>query len=537
MCANKAKCWVVGSLSNAVFTSLRLVTLSAQLAKSAAPLHRVDGLNMTTSLASHGLLHHNATYNVVICHECEYAIQRSAVDSHLLRHKIYRSERQRLLALVSQLQISEPDDVQLPPAGSHPIDGLPVIPGFACTATGCDSLCASSKRMRRHWSECHATSELPSSFARAVHIQTFFRGTKLRYFEVIPHKILDCNEVQGGRDGMANVISAPQEFPEFGLDLDILRYFHHFVTVTGGTLPADSMVYWQVDMVAQALLVDWLMHGLLAISAIHLATTSGNEKTIQEHREQTQRFLQKFQAGWKQREAEAESVGMGKEGKVAAQMMCILRCCQWTMKFADDRDSSPTLIPLDLLSLLLTINGSADGSFALQHAVHISAVTEETFSRLSSSAGQDPRASGPRTYTVPSVLLAHLRALPYRMAEVLGKPDNAGDVFASFSAIDALIRCCDRSFASKDASAVLMGMVSWPRMLSARFNRMVWHRDAAALIVLSQWALLLQREECHCWFLAGAATIVQQLVEIEVSGDQPIWRLVRDLALPSFGDV
>src|SRR3954447_199771 len=101
------------------------------------------------------LLRYDGRYKVMICRQCRCAVQKSALGSHLLRHKVYRGERQRLLATISQLDILEPDDVRLPAPGLAPVEGLPSLTGHRCTATGCGVLLASLKRMRRHWSEIH----------------------------------------------------------------------------------------------------------------------------------------------------------------------------------------------------------------------------------------------------------------------------------------------------------------------------------------------------------------------------------------------
>ena len=139
---------------------------------------------MSIAFDKHDLLKYDAKHSVLICQKCKYAIQKSALESHLLRHKIYRGERRRLLSSIARLEIFEPDEVQLPPVGSSPVDTLPIISGYRCTATNCENLCASSKRMKLHWSEKHGLSDPPETSARSVNLQTFFRGTKLRYFEV-----------------------------------------------------------------------------------------------------------------------------------------------------------------------------------------------------------------------------------------------------------------------------------------------------------------------------------------------------------------
>ncbi|CAG8245646.1 unnamed protein product [Penicillium nalgiovense] len=128
------------------------------------------------------LLEYNAEYKVLICRDCHYAIQKNALGSHLLRHKIYREERLRLLSTIRQLDIVEPGDLLIPSPNTKPVDALPIVSGYSCTMTGCGHLCASSKRMRRHWSDVHSVSGPNdfASYARPVKLQTFFRGTKLK---------------------------------------------------------------------------------------------------------------------------------------------------------------------------------------------------------------------------------------------------------------------------------------------------------------------------------------------------------------------
>ena len=139
----------------------------------------------TMRFGSRDLLEYDSRYGVLICRECQYAIQKSALGSHLLRHKIYREKRRRLLSTIAELDLLEPHHVPLPPPASPPIDALPIISGYRCTLGECGNLCASFKRMRRHRCEVHGLREpLNSSFAYPVKLQTFFRGTKLRYFEV-----------------------------------------------------------------------------------------------------------------------------------------------------------------------------------------------------------------------------------------------------------------------------------------------------------------------------------------------------------------
>ncbi|KAJ6438740.1 C6 transcription factor [Purpureocillium lavendulum] len=61
----------------------------------------------------------------------------------------------------------------------------------------------------------------------------------------------------------------------------------------------------------------------------------------------------------------------------------------------------------------------------------------------------------------PSEILARLHALPFRMAETFGKPENGHDVLATLSAIATLTECCNASFASHDIGGSYQAMVTW----------------------------------------------------------------------------
>ncbi|KAK5075644.1 hypothetical protein LTR70_010081 [Exophiala xenobiotica] len=476
---------------------------------------------MFTTLVSHDLLLYNAKHKVLICRECKYAIQKSALGSHLLRHKIYRGERQRLLSSITRLELLEADDVQLPLAGSPPVHELPIFPGYRCTATGCESLYASFKRVRRHCSQSHGVSDPPESFARSVNLQTFFRGTKLRYFEVDSPKATPGRPPitrEGGPVHQHSLSTAATSAartqlpvnpsgPPCDFNMETLRYFHHFMTTTSLTLPVEKR--WQNDVVAQALRLHWLMCGLLAISASHLAALAEDETTKQGHQKQSTRFLQDFSTGWKEvkyasGEAEVEEA-----------------------KTALDQEMTSGLVPFRLQSFAMTLQGCIDADSALQAAANIDDPLGETFLRARKDSVGSSNASV--SINAPPALLERFRNLPYRMAEALEKPDSAADFFATLSAIDLLVECCSLSYASDDVGAVWDGMESWLRRLSGHFNLMVRRRSPAALIVLAHWSLLVERAERYCWFLRGSATKVRRQIIWELPEDSTVQSLVENL--------
>lgn len=533
-------------------------------------------------LDSRDMLEYNPSYGVLICRECQYAIQKSALRSHLLRHKIYRGERERLLSSIAKLDLFEPHRVPLPTPDTPPIDTLPIISGYRCTAAGCRNLCASSKRMKRHWTEIHGLSEPPpysSSFARPVKLQTFFRGTKLRYFEVasspaagtvraVPLATTTDDNGNGERYGEQGhdvdtamplspsplpIPGAPPGSSPVDVDLETLSYFHHFTTTTSLTLPdakhpQPTTHYWQTDVVLLALQRRWLMYGLLAISACHIAALADNTTIKQIHRGRSAQFFSEFSAGWeKTTKPDLGVVAAGvEEGvkKAGGQMRCILRCAHRALAESIlDEDIIPeSAAPSQLQSIMMTVRGFVVPDFALRpdgvrgddHDLQ-----EEKFAQArrilemrSASDAEGFAAVSSSDNNTPSALFSRLRALPSCMAEVFGKPESAQDFFATMSAIATLVECCDISFWSGEVGAAWRGMVTWLAKVPDRFNRMVSRHSPPALVVLAHWAasLVKQAEHCGCWFLKGSSkTILLQVADRLPADDHAVQSLVGSL--------
>jgi hypothetical protein len=479
------------------------------------------------------LVQYNARHKVVICRECKYAIQKSALSSHLLRHKIYRGARQRLLDSIQHLDILEPDDVALPPAGSPPIDGLLVISGYRCTHDGCAVLCASFKRMRRHGSEVHGVPDPPTSSAQPAQLQTFFRGTKLRYFEVATAGSPDSARTVG--DGVPGTEdqSMVDAVSSHGLDMETLRYFHHFISATSFTLPAsvESRNHWQCDAVARALQQPWLMCGLLALSASHMSTVSQEHVLKAVHGTRAQRFLQDFTVGWRvSRQGEQDTVAA--EAELAVQIVCIHRCYLWMVE-----PRAPDIIldldqpPFEPKTFTETLRGCCDPRYAIEVARGDIDVTGGPIRESTNDVRLGPTTPSGCPGVVPPTVLEHFRTLPYRMANVVGKPNNALDFFATMSALGAVEECCSLSYAANDTAGTWHGMISWLTRISDRFSAMVWSGSPAALVVFAQWTSLIERTERHCWFLTGAAAKLRGEIEAKLSADDTMTSLLRSYVL------
>lgn len=517
----------------------------------------------TIRLDSRELLEYDAKYRVLICRECQYAIQKSALGSHLLRHKVYRGKRESLLASIAQLDLLEPHLVPLPTPTSPPIKALSIIPGYRCAAAGCGNLCASNKRMQRHWSEVHGISRsLPdsSAFGYPVTLQTFFRGAKLRYFEVTSpitlgvygHKELGNkvpeNEVsKSDRQGLhahnpdppaqlPSLISAESMRPPPGIafepslvdfDLQTLIYLHHFITSTSLTLPdtkhpRPAIPYWQTDVVLRALRTRWLMCGLMAISACHMAAFVDDTLTARTHLERSAQFFSKFsEAG-----DETTMVGLTvsdvevdeEVNKAARRLLSQLRCAYWSVAESalNHRMVIESVAPFELQSFITTIR-----SFLVPHfTFHPNAtlVDDDDGGEMFTQAKRilETRSppgfeslggslSGKNASATIRLVLDLLGELPSRMADGFAKPQNGPDFLATMSAIAVLIKCCNISFSSEDVGAAWWGMATWLIKIPGHFNTMLECYNPPAMVVLAHWAALLVRraENCGLWFLRG----------------------------------
>ena len=229
-----------------------------------------------------GLLEYDAEHLIIICTQCCYAIQPNAISRHLKDlHHIYRGQKRALLDSLVGLELSDPRDIAVPGPDSPPIKGLPVDDGLACNDPGCGHLCITSKRMKRHWVTFHGQSGVEGINWRSVKLQTFFRGSHLHYFIVNP---VDDQPSQSIERLASNLNSNTSLASCNGPDLNI-RLLEHYTTVTYKTLVQreEGEEFWRTSILRLAQEHTFVMHAILAISALHLAwldPTQRREKSV-----------------------------------------------------------------------------------------------------------------------------------------------------------------------------------------------------------------------------------------------------------------
>ena len=537
-------------------------------------LHRSTALMPATRHRASSLLHYNADFKVLICRECQYAIQKSAIDSHLLKHKIYRGDRQNLLAEVAQLDILEPADVGQPCSSSLPIEALPILHGYRCSIARCQHLTVSEKRAKRHWSEVHGQGKaLPSlsEINSSVNLQTFFRGTKVKYFQVSPSAGRTVNgaddkngfqhaqqsdvdlESHYMRTGVDTANASPllldsqvtNSFPpgntkpqaSIHLDLEMFKYFHHFVSFTAPTLPGSSD-YWQMKITSEALRHNGMMCGLLAIAVCHLAVFSTDQLDIRLYIERQGRLLNEFsstlnqntQSAMTQRTSEPEDPSR----MFVDQIMSLMHCAKWA---ALENSIDRALLHAPGLEVILdAIRGCNIPTPDFSSSAMPEGGSQWNRSNTVQTRRRNDGSDSTGDSTLP-VLLEYVRRLPLRMTEVLGKPKSAEDLFATLSAIDALVECCEISFVSDQMDAVWQSASEWLTKVSARFNAMLARHDPATMVVLAHWAAILVKraELVGCWFLKGSSKSILQHIVNHLSATKPtVLCLVDSLLINQF---
>jgi hypothetical protein len=152
------------------------------------------------------LLKYMPVHRIVICVVCKYAIQPLAVARHLKDyHQIRRGARRPFMLYVASLDLLDPEDVVTPATPEDSIPFLSIVIGWACCIPTCRYVSISAKLMTTHWNTRHQETNQTDRW-RCAKLQTFFRGNRLKYFEVLQrdpgHKLTEIRNRDGGIYGV-----------------------------------------------------------------------------------------------------------------------------------------------------------------------------------------------------------------------------------------------------------------------------------------------------------------------------------------------
>ncbi|KAI8718036.1 hypothetical protein NCS52_00881400 [Fusarium sp. LHS14.1] len=209
------------------------------------------------------LLEYHPEYRVLVCTQCQYAIQPRAINRHLKEiHKIYRSARHPYTTYTAKYDLCEPGDVVKARVIDFPVPYLPVFDGLRCLDADCEYLCISTKRMQKHWLSEHGRHGYADIDWTPAPLQTFFRGNLLHYFTSIG------NSKTRGKNECSKIARRPTAT----LGTSDQNLLQHFQTETCKTLPSQHEQIWRLAVPSIAEYNPFLMHAVLACSSLHLAT-------------------------------------------------------------------------------------------------------------------------------------------------------------------------------------------------------------------------------------------------------------------------
>ena len=477
------------------------------------------------------LLRYLPQYGIVICRKCRYAIQPHALDPHLLRHSIYRGDRQQLLGRLSSLKLHEPRSILNPPADIPAFPDLPVYDGHKCLSSGCTHACVSQKRMEQHWSRHHGEQNAKKVRSRPAMLQTFFKGNKLRYFEVAAEGSADTISPSSSIEPSEPHIL---EDPAPPLNLQDLAYFHHYCNspfLVPQRSMAESPHFWNTELFELAFEYEFLMHGILGAAAAHLARQAQSPEACDKHYVAAVQYQAAGMPLFQKTKLQPNSRN-GIALLVYTRFIGLQRIVLQHLE--QDRIRSSVLCQrMPALETVLE-------TFILFRGSEM--VLRDLQCWLPSECGFGPGVEMPdqlllseiedklRTHAfMPSSLfgctdmVARIISLPECLSEELSK-SSPDDLRAIYRATAALLSVVSRSFSPDGRTldktgAVWNGMAVFALSVSDDFVKMLKSFHPAAMVLLAFWCALWSELEEHYPLLHGHSARLLRMIENGLDSD------------------
>ena len=487
--------------------------------------------------SSDELLQHIPEYGIVVCRGCSFAVQPKALASHLLRHQIYRNERRNLLNQLSRLGLLDPDDVPVPGPTTAPLPYLPLHHGYNCLAPGCSHSCVSQKRMFQHWSEAHDEHDSKNVRARPAALQTFFRGNKIRYFEVDGSHLTPTPKsgpsIHSGDDrspvGFQQLVSPPSSTGDESeresdtaptLDMQALRYFRHY-TVSPNLIPTrgqkESESFWAETIYEEAFKHQFLMYGILGIAATHLAAEAADKETCLAHREAAIQYqsagMTIFRAVMKHPDTTNSAALIAYARYIGLQRLMLQ---QLEKKYSFSASCLRSLNNLSYVTeMFFMLRGGAELLLGLQHLLPHGSdfiLSEEDVDSLRPSDNIVViKKDVEKSMHVPTALFNRLDTLPQRLCDLIVLQDPTESQAITEAGL-ALLASASRSYSPGGVGSLWNGLETFTQSVPDYYIRMLEAYRPAALVVFAHWCPLLLRLEPHYYCLRGQSTRMLKII-------------------------
>ncbi|KAI1303521.1 hypothetical protein F5Y03DRAFT_359770 [Xylaria venustula] len=493
-----------------------------------------------TNTALGGVLTYLPRYGVVICKSCQFAIQPSAFSSHLQSHHILRSERRRILDQLFSLQLPPPERVGLPASDSRRIADLPILSGFKCEAE-CHYACTSVKRMCQHWSEVHNQPNSKLIKYREAILQTFFRGNKIRYFEVEGPKHSPCWRQKESQLAAKNPdLSLPTDSADVldgiqapPLDCQSLLYMHHYTRHSALFLNRgnESTTFWIDTIVMEAYKHPFLMYSLLCISAIDQARKTTDYAKRLTHLQASASYCAGAISGYRvavTRPTRDNSTALIACSRLLGQQ----EVARDLIKF--ERISYDFTIE-DIIEHLVLLRGCTDLMIQLQSSLppdSLFRLPDQVKAGLRQIEESDETHMPVNQGYIPSSIWLTLNTLEVKLKAVGLLPESK--VLMIRYAINSLAHAASHAYDAKEDELGWAGwnaVEGWLRTPVVSYQLVPAMREGcpAAIVVFISWvAILLRRlEQKYDWMFGLSAWFVHVAVKVGQSTDAEI--LVKEI--------
>ena len=309
------------------------------------------------------------------------------------------------------------------------------------------------------------------------------------------------------------------------LDMQMLRYFRHY-TVSPSLIPhrgeKESERFWAETIYEEALKHEFLMYGILGVSAMSLASQAPDLETCQSHREAALRYQSAgttvFCEAMKAPDTTNSTalIAYARYNSVHRVMNELLedKLAVFTGIQRSSKDMSA------VVQQFFMLRGGVELLIGLQHLLPYGSDfilgEEDSHSIHPSDNIEALEQDVMKSMHVPPAFYNRLDALPGRLAE-LGAIRDANESQAVTGAVTALIVGTSRSFAAEGLTAMWLGMETFTQSVPDQFARMMEVSHPAALVIFAHWLVLLRRLEYHYTTFRGQPARLLKIIRANLS--------------------
>ncbi|TGJ78625.1 hypothetical protein E0Z10_g10138 [Xylaria hypoxylon] len=396
--------------------------------------------------------------------------------------------------------------------------------------------------MCQHWSEVHDEPNSKAIKYRKARLQTFFRGNKIRYFEVEGPKDSQCWTQKDSQLAikkpclLSPADSADEALDEIQappLDYQSLLYMHHYTRHSGLFLNRgnESTTFWLDTIVFEAYKHPFLMYSLLCISAIDKARKTTDHTQRRNHMQASAAYCAGAISGYR------AAVACPTRDNSTALVACsrLLGQQEAVRDLIIFQETNHNFTIEDIIEHLVLLRGCTDLMLQLQSTLPLDSpfrLPDHVKSGLRQIEEDDDTAMPLNPGRIPADTWMILNTLEAKLKGVGLLPESEAVMIRR--AISLLTRAVSHAYDAKEDE---FGWAGWnavegwlrsPVVSDELLPAMREARPATLLVFVSWVALLLRRiEKAYDWMTGLSAWFVRVAVKVGQSTELEI--LVREI--------